>query len=107
MRILAYGGCHAAILQRVLAKYGPSDLDVQLIRNYDVIASGKPFPLGSVDESDMVIFNPILNRPEYDTKLLEARCDERGIPYFKYTWMQWNGYYPGFKSRRSDFYTGW
>ena len=107
MRILVYGGCHAAVLQRVLANYGPSDVDVQLITNFRLIASGKPFPFEAVDESDMVILNPILNRPEYDTKLVEARCDARGIPYFNYTWLQWNGYHPGFAQVRSDVYNGW
>jgi Polysaccharide biosynthesis enzyme WcbI len=99
MKLLIYGGCHASAIKRILDKYALGDVLVDTLVNFRLIASKEPFPYDRLGQYDFVLFNPILNRAEYNTTLVEDYCRAKGIRYFKYPWLQWGGYWPLPKKR--------
>lgn len=99
MKILIYGGCHATALKRILDKYSLSEVSVDTLINYQIIATKAVFPYENLKNYDLVLFNPILNRGEYNSTRIEERCKQYGTPYLKYPWLQWGGYWPEPKKR--------
>lgn len=94
MKLLIYGGCHAEAFKRILDKYALSAVEADIIKNYKLIGTRKPFPYESLRNYDCILFNPILNQGEYNTTYIEEYCKARGIRFFKYPWLQWGGYWP-------------
>jgi hypothetical protein len=99
MKILIYGGCHATALKRILDKYSLSELSVDTLINFRMIATKAAFPYADLKNYDLVLFNPILNRGEYNSTHIEDHCKLHGIRFFKYPWLQWGGYWPEPKKR--------
>jgi hypothetical protein len=107
MRILFYGGCHGAALRRIFERYGRNIEFIDHLTNFRLIRDKEPFPYDQVKQFDVICFNPILNKAEYNTIHLEAFCRTNGIRFFKYPWVQWEGYYPTMKRTSPAWYTGW
>ena len=109
-KILIYGGCHAQIFHDYLVgAFDPRDLTVDLMINFQLIRSEKPFPFDRIDQCDVFIYSPIENRGAYNTTFLEKYCRERGKMALCYPWIEWHGYCPGavkglFKSRHQWYY---
>ena len=109
-KILLYGGCHAQILRDYLvATFDVSELEVDLLINFQLISSGKPFPFEKVAQCDVVVYSPVENRGAYNTVFLEDYCREHGKLAMCYPWIEWHGYCPGavkglFKSRHQWYY---
>jgi Polysaccharide biosynthesis enzyme WcbI len=99
MKLLIYGGCHASAIKFILDKYSLCDVVVDTLVNYRLISTREPFPFDRLLQYDFVLFNPILNRAEYNTTLVEDHCRAKGIRFFKYPWLQWGGYWPLPKKR--------
>lgn len=99
MKVLVYGGCHASAIKKILDTSQQKDLSVDVLVNFSVIASAKGFPYELLKGYDFVIFNPILNKGDYNTVFLEEFCKLNAIRYLKYPWLQWGGYFPVPKKR--------
>lgn len=99
MKVLIYGGCHASALKRIFDKYAVSEVHSDALTNFQLIASGTPFPYERLKEYDAILFNPILNRAEYNTTFVEEYCNHNGIRFYRYPWLQWGGYWPTPKRR--------
>jgi hypothetical protein len=84
MKLLIYGGCHASAIKFILDKYSLCDVVVDTLVNYRLISTREPFPFDRLLQYDFVLFNPILNRAEYNTTLVEDHCRAKGIRFFKY-----------------------
>ncbi|RWX78764.1 hypothetical protein EPK99_09245 [Neorhizobium lilium] len=93
MKIFFYGGCHAQVFARVFREWGSADV-CDVVVNYELIASNLPFPYERLHNYDAVVFSPINNKDEYNTKYIEDYCNKHGIKSISYPWMQWNGYHP-------------
>jgi Polysaccharide biosynthesis enzyme WcbI len=107
MRILIYGGCHASAFKRILDRYALGDIEVDMLVNFRLVAEKKPFPYEILGNYDLVIFNPILNKAELNTIHLENACKQRNIKYYKYPWLQWEGYWPQARKRYWGKYSEW
>ncbi|MDQ0471338.1 WcbI family polysaccharide biosynthesis putative acetyltransferase [Labrys wisconsinensis] len=107
MRLLIYGGCHAEAMRRVLEAFGPPGLTVEHILNFELMARGEPFPHERLAGQDLVLYTPILSKPAYDTRALAEACAGRGVRSLAFTWLQWNGYFPGFAVASFPWYDGW
>lgn len=107
MKILIYGGCHATALQRILKKYAVGNIAVDALINYRLIARKDDFPYEQLKNYDYILFNPILNRGEYNSSRIEDYCQLHGIRYFKYPWLQWGGYWPSPRKRNWGDETEW
>lgn len=107
MRILFYGGCHAAALRRIFERYAADVEYVDHLTNFRLIRDKIPVPYEAMRRFDWVIFNPILNKEEYNTVNLEKYCHSNGIKYLKYPWLQWEGYFPTMKKASWEWYNGW
>ena len=99
MKLLIYGGCHAEALRRIFDKYSLSELTVDTLVNFQIIAEKTPFPYKDLRNFDFILFNPILNQGEYNTSNIEDHCKRFGIPFLRYPWLQWGGYWPEPKKR--------
>lgn len=94
-RVLFYGGCHAGALQRIFRKYGTeSEVDYDLLVNFKIIPSGKPFPLERLASYAAVVMSPVLNKPGYNTDMVLEACGAAGVPAVVYPWIEWRGYHP-------------
>jgi hypothetical protein len=82
-------------------------VSVEHIVNFSLMARGEPFPYDRLHGQDLVVFTPILNRAAYNTDGLVEFCAARNIPCVAFTWLQWNGYFPGFSTAKFDWYDGW
>lgn len=100
MKILVYGGCHAGAIKKILDGFSQKDISVDILVNYTLIASGKPFPYELIKNYDFIIFNPILNKGDYNTVFLEEFCKSNAIRVIKYPWLQWGGYFPNPKKKQ-------
>jgi len=107
MRVLFYGGCHAAALARVFKRNCKSLEHVDHLTNFQLIRSGEPVPYEYIGSFERVVFSPIRNKREYKTIHLENFLRARGIHFFKYPWLQWEGYFPGTARSPYSWYTGW
>lgn len=108
MKILFYGGCHAAALKEIFERYGQGVSYSSSLTNYQLIRENIPFPYENVAKYDVVIFNPIRNKESYNTVYLEEFLSKKNIPYFKYPWIQWNGYFPNYSNTKiGQWYQGW
>ena len=95
MRILIYGGCHAEILRRLLKAHGSAqNLDVDVLINFQLIASGQPFPLADLPGYDLLIYSPIENHGRYSTRYLQDDLRTLGVPAICFPWLEWHGYAP-------------
>ena len=103
MRVLLYGGCHAAAIKRIVERHGSRNDHVELLVNFAMIAHGQPFPYDDLDRFDCVVFNPIRRKDEWNTARLDDELEQRRIPSVKYPWITWLGYFPG--AVKTDF--GW
>lgn len=99
MRILVYGGCHAETLGRVFNHYVRGDHRFDVLINFELIGSGRPFPYDSLSRYDWVVFSPVLNHGDWNTVHLERACKVAGVRTLKYPWLQWSGYWPQAKRR--------
>ena len=99
LKILIYGGCHASAFARILNQYGRSNVTATTLTNFRLIAKGTPFPYDDLSNYDLVIFSPIFNKEEYNTDRLEEVLQSKGVNFVKYPWIQWNGYFPGFRHK--------
>jgi hypothetical protein len=96
VNLLVYGGCHALILKRLIDELGPQGRHhVTLLINFQVVASGKPFPYEKLRDYDVVIYSPIQNKGDYNTSFLEEACEECGVPTICFPWLEWHGHSPG------------
>jgi|GEM_PF-1141576 len=100
LRLLFYGGCHAAVLRRIFLEFAEVNLQSDVIINFQLIPSGKPFPIWNLHNYDVVIFSPILNKEKYNTIHLLEECKRLRIKTVVYPWLQWNGYFPFAKKGR-------
>ena len=108
MKILFYGGCHAASLKQIFDRYGQGVSISSSLTNYQLIRKKIPFPYQNISKYDVVIFNPIRNKESYNTLYLEEYLTKKNIPYFKYPWIQWNGYFPEYSNTKiGQWYQGW
>ncbi|WP_276121285.1 hypothetical protein [Pararhizobium qamdonense] len=99
MKILFYGGCHAAVLKRIFEQWAGGLHAYELLTNYEMIAAGSPFPYDHVSSFDVIIFSPITNKDEYNTENLVQFCREKRIDTVSFPWLQWNGYFPSAEKR--------
>ena len=112
MKLLVYGGCHALIIKRFIDELGPPGRhEVDLLVNFQVIASGAPFPYERLRDYDAVVYSPVENRGSYNTSGLDAACAEAGVPAIRFPWLEWHGYAPtadkdGFWGHRGWFFPG-
>ncbi|CAM4262980.1 hypothetical protein COAQ111491_13770 [Comamonas aquatilis] len=100
MNVLIYGGCHAEVIRRSLEKYALGEHKFQKIVNFSLIASRVSFPYDILKNIDLVVFNPIHNKGEWNTLHLEEYCFVNGVRLIKYPWLQWGGYWPHAAQRR-------
>ena len=111
-RILLYGGCHALVLKNLLdSLYGSPRADVAVIINFQLIASGQPFPYERLADYDFFIYSPVENKGQYNTDVIAQRCRASGVQVICFPWMEWHGYCPGavkgvFKGRYQWHYPG-
>lgn len=99
MRVLFYGGCHADVLHKIFSRFCLNeDFSSSLLVNFVTISEGGDFPYDRLDQHDVVVFNPIMNKGKFNTSHLIEACRARGVKTVSYPWLQWNGYFPG--SRR-------
>jgi hypothetical protein len=107
MRILFYGGCHALILNRHFKDFVRQPVETDYLVNFQLIASGRPFPYEKLTEYDCVAFSPIENKGEYNTDALVEHCRKYGIQTVSYPWLEWHGYCP--TATKGDFlgHTQW
>jgi hypothetical protein len=101
MRILFYGGCHAAALRRIFERYAPDVEYVDHLTNFRIIRENAPVPYEDFRQFDWIIFSPILNKNEYNTIHVENFCRKNNIKYLKYPWLQWEGCFPAMKKTAS------
>lgn len=95
-RILIYGGCHAQVIRNVLRRILPlEEFDLSLLINFQLIASGVPFPYAELHRYDAVIYSPIENHGNYNTLNLRAACAAAGCASICFPWPEWHGYCPG------------
>ena len=95
MKLLIYGGCHALIIKRLVDELGPPGRhEIDLLINFQVIASGLPFPTERLRDYDAVVYSPIENKGAYNTKALDAACAEAGVAAVRFPWLEWHGYAP-------------
>lgn len=95
MRVLFYGGCHADVLHKLFARFClESDYIGDLLTNYLLIAEKDSFPYEDLHKYDYVVYNPILNKGNFNTIYLKDYCDAHGIRSVCYPWLQWTGYAP-------------
>ena len=110
MKIMLYGGCHAQIMRDFfVSAYDTAEIEVDLLINFELIASGRPFPFGRLDACDVLIYSPIENKGAYNTSLVEAHCRTTDTQAICFPWLEWHGYCPGavkgpFKSRHQWYY---
>lgn len=108
MKLLVYGGCHALIIKRLIDALGPPGRhDVDLLINFQVVASGEPFPYARLRDYDTVIYSPIQNKGDYNTVFLDAACAEAGVPALRFPWLEWHGHAPGADKARFWGHHGW
>ncbi|GJE61746.1 WcbI family polysaccharide biosynthesis putative acetyltransferase [Methylobacterium trifolii] len=108
MRLLVYGGCHALIIKRLIDELGPQGRhEVDLLINFQVVASGKPFPYERLRDYDAVIYSPIQNKGDYNTVFLDAACAEAGVSTIRFPWLEWHGHAPGADKGRFWGHHGW
>lgn len=94
MRILFYGGCHAAIMQDHFKDFVRQPVEADCLVNFELIASGRPFPYKELTRYDHIVFSPIENKGEYNTETLVEYCRAAGIRPVSYPWLEWHGYCP-------------
>lgn len=95
MNLLIYGGCHALIIKRLIDELGPTHRHrVDLLINFELVASGKPFPYERLKDYDAVIYSPVQNKGDYNTIFLDQACDEAGTQAIRFPWLEWHGYAP-------------
>lgn len=95
MNLLIYGGCHAAILKALIDDLGPPDRHtVDALINFQLIASGQPFPYEDLARYDAVLFSPIENKGSYNTIHLVQACADAGVAAIGFPWLEWRGYTP-------------
>lgn len=107
MKILFYGGCHAAAMRRIVDQYAVNVQKAEHLTNFVLIRENRPFPYEQLKNFDLVIFNPILNKHDHNTSHLEEYCRDQGIRTLKYPWLQWEGYYPTIRKIGPSWYSGW
>lgn len=108
MKIIFYGGCHAAALRRVFEKYGIGVTKVAHLTNYSLIRAGKPVPYDDFLKFDAAVYSPIRNKADYNTDRLVDHLDAAGRQRVSFPWLQWEGYHPGVKSvSEYAWYSGW
>lgn len=107
VRILFYGGCHAAAMRRIVDQYAVNVKKAEHLTNFVLIREKRPFPYDQLKNFDLVIFNPILNKHDHNTSHLEDYCRAQGIGMVKYPWLQWEGYYPTIRKIGPGWYSGW
>jgi hypothetical protein len=94
MRILFYGGCHAAIMQHHFKEFVRQPIETDCLVNFQLIASGREFPYEELPRYKSVVFSPIENKGEYNTDRLVEFCRKAGIQTVSYPWLEWHGYCP-------------
>jgi hypothetical protein len=101
MKILFYGGCHAAIMRHRFKEFVRQPIEADCLVNFQLIASGRPFPYEELARYDCVAFSPIENSGEYNTGGLIEFCRKAGIQTVSYPWLEWHGYCPA--ATKGDF----
>jgi hypothetical protein len=100
-RVKIYGGCHATVISDFLGYIGFSNTETST--NYQLISEGNPIkPEVFLDQVDLFIFSPVLNKPGFNTEPLEKYAISNGIKTISYPWLQWNGYHPYMSIDRSN-----
>ena len=108
MKILFYGGCHAASLKQIFERWVPNVTKCNSLTNYQLIRTKQPVPYSDFEKYDVIIFNPIRNKEHYNTLYLEEYLSSKRIKYLKYPWIQWNGYFPNYSNISvGNWYQGW
>jgi len=96
MRILIYGGCHAAVIRDILQNMlSPDAVHFSVLINFELIHAGTPFPYQQLIDIDCVIFSHIENKGEYNTTRLVNYCRQSGVKTLSFPWLEWHGYTPG------------
>jgi hypothetical protein len=94
-RILIYGACHAQVIRDLLSQILPrDDFEFVLLINFQLIASGQPFPYEDLRRYDAVIYSPIENHGGYNTEALREACAAIGCQAIVFPWLEWHGYFP-------------
>ena len=112
MKLLVYGGCHALIIKRMIDELGPDGRhEVDLLINFELVGSGKPFPYETLKSYDAVVYSPVENKGTYNTVHLDEACAAAGVQAVRFPWLEWHGYAPGadkdvFWSHRGWFFPG-
>jgi hypothetical protein len=107
MRVLFYGGCHAAALRRIFERFGHGLTHVDHLTNFRLIRKQLPVPYEQFLGFDAVVFSPIRNKAEYNTSHLEEFLSSKGVRFIKFPWLQWEGYFPGMSRASFPWYSGW
>ncbi len=107
MKILFYGGCHASAFRRIAEQFSSGTHQFDHLTNYSMIQRGEPFPFEFAAGFDLIIFSPIMNKGDWNTDRLETFCAKIGIPFIKFPWIQWEGYFPGMKKLNLGWHAGW
>lgn len=108
MKLLIYGGCHALVLKQLVDGLGvPGRHAVDLLINYQLIASGAAFPYEALRSYDAVVYSPIENKPGYNTTALDAACAAAGVQAVRFPWLEWHGYAPGIAKGMFQGHHGW
>jgi hypothetical protein len=109
MRVLFYGGCHAAAFRKIFDRFAIGVEHVDHLTNFRLIRANEPMPYEKIKAAgfDWIIFNPIRNKESYNTSHLEEFCRRNGIRFLRFPWLQWEGYFPTMKKAAPSWYSGW
>ncbi|MGD9657466.1 MAG: WcbI family polysaccharide biosynthesis putative acetyltransferase [Methylocystis sp.] len=94
MRILFYGGCHAAIMRDHFKEFVRQPIEADCLVNFQLIASGRAFPYDELQRYERVVFSPIENKGDYNTDKLVEYCSKAGLQTVAFPWLEWHGYCP-------------
>lgn len=94
MKVLIYGGCHAVALRQLFEFNATGTHQFSSLQNFELINSGTPFPYAQLPDYDAVVFSPVRNKGEWNTDILQQRCEAAGVRTVSFPWLQWNGYFP-------------
>lgn len=96
MKLLAYGGCHALVIKRLIDELGPPGRhSVDLLINFQMIARGEPFPFERIGAYDALVYSPVENKGAHNTSHVDEACAALGVQAVRFPWLEWHGYAPG------------
>ena len=94
MKLVIYGGCHSNHIASFIERLAQNDIEIETIINFQLIQSGAAFPLASIESADGFICSPVNNKPGYNTNKIIEYCIQKGVKFYIYPWLRFDGYFP-------------